>query len=86
MDFSAKATTKDARLLQAPPALFVTAPFLDSTEISKSLWEALFAFHRDGISTAVFAFAKMPGSSNPGHAVPLPASRSSFLAPPTRSF
>jgi len=31
MDFSAKATTKDARLLQAPPALFVTAPFLDST-------------------------------------------------------
>jgi len=27
-------------------------------EISKSLWEALFAFHRDGISTAVFAFAK----------------------------
>ncbi len=27
-------------------------------EISKSLWEALFAFHRDVISTAVFAFAK----------------------------
>ena len=53
MDFSAKATTKDARLLQAPPALFVTAPFLDSTEISKSLWEALFAFHRDGCAEHV---------------------------------
>ena len=32
MGFSAKAATKGARLRQAPPALFVTAPFLDSTD------------------------------------------------------
>ena len=35
-------------------------------EISKSLWEALFAFHRDGISTAVFVVAKNAIEFNSG--------------------
>ena len=34
-------------------------------EISKSLWEALFAFHRDGISIAVFVVARRL-APNPG--------------------
>jgi len=32
MGFSAKAATKDARLFQAPPALYVTALFLGSAD------------------------------------------------------
>ena len=55
-------------------------------EISKSLWKPLFGFHRDGISTAVFVVAFRARDRNSGEAVPLPAFRSSFLAPPTRSF
>ena len=35
-------------------------------EICKFLREALFAFHRNVISTAVFAFAKMPSPSKSG--------------------
>ena len=53
-------------------------------EISKSLWKPLLGFHRDVISIAVFAAPRPRSSSNPGEAVPLPARRSSFLAPPTR--
>ena len=55
-------------------------------EIPKSLWKPLLGFHRDVISTAVFAVAFPARDRNSGDAVPLPASRSSFLAPPTRSF
>jgi hypothetical protein len=51
-------------------------------EISKSLWEALFAFHRDGISTAVFAFGirkELPGAHIRGMLYPCrPADRRSW--------
>jgi hypothetical protein len=55
-------------------------------EISKSLWEPLLGFHRDVISIAVFAVSHhMLETGNSGDAVPLPAWRSSFLAPPAPS-
>ena len=53
-------------------------------EISKSLWKPLCGFHRDVISTAVFAVTR--DRADRGDTVPLPACRSSFLEPPTRSF
>ena len=55
-------------------------------EISKSLWKPFVGFHRDDISIAVFADARRDRDRNLGDAVPLPACRSSFLAPPTPSF
>jgi hypothetical protein len=40
----------------APPALYVTAPLLDSTEISKRLWKSFCDFHRCVISIAASIF------------------------------
>jgi hypothetical protein len=56
-------------------------------EISKSLWEPLLGFHRDGISIAVFSVSHATRDRHSREMLyPLPACRSSFLAPPTRSF
>jgi len=48
-------------------------------EICKFLREALFAFHRNVISTAVFAFTKMPFISKSGGCCTLP--RLSIVVP-----
>ena len=53
-------------------------------EISKSLWKPCCGFQRDVISTAVFAVTR--DRADGGMLYPLPACRSSFLEPPTRSF
>ncbi len=53
-------------------------------EISKSLWKPFLGFQRDVISTAVWPFTL--ARRDQGDALPWPACRSSFLAPPTRSF
>ena len=51
-------------------------------EISKSLWEPLLGFHRDGISIAAFVVARRDRAriQGDGDAVRAPARRSSFRA------
>jgi hypothetical protein len=55
-------------------------------EISKSLWKPFCGFHRDVISIAVFAGAGVIEADAEGMLYPVPACRSSSLAPPARSF
>ena len=50
-------------------------------EMSKSLWEALFAFHRDDIVIAVFVVARRVQAPRGGS--PQPVLRLSLRAPPT---
>jgi hypothetical protein len=56
-------------------------------EISKSLWKPFLGFHGDVISTSRLVRSRSRRrDENSGDAGPLSARRSSFLAPPTRSF
>ena len=55
-------------------------------EISKSLWKPLCGFHRDVISIVVLVVPEVIETDVEGMLYPLPACRSPFRAPPTRSF